>query len=324
MNILQQILIWLSRLFSPPPPEPGGQQPPPVTRKVMRIIFDPILPDNANRRLSQHLGWNDVDTLTSDYVEDLLTCSHGYLNYEIVQTVRVDHFPVKKDGFVYTVADYLHAWQLGSGFHQPDLVDYARLLQDFDLLARVNSGAIDEVWLFAMPYAGFYESLMVGPGAFFVNAPPMSVASLERPFIIMGFNYQRGVGEMLEAFGHRAEFILGRVFQSTNGDANLWARFTRYDKQFPGLSECGSVHFAPNSRTDYDWGNPAFVASRCRNWSQFPDLSGAPAQVNCAEWGDGDIRKHHTWWLRLSPHWTGNTNGIAWNWWQYVVDPSQT
>lgn len=324
MDILQRILSWLSRLFSPPPPEPGGQLPLPVTRKVMQIVFDPLVAHNANQRLSQHLGWNDVDALSSAYRSDLLTCSHGYLNYQIVQTILIDRFPLKKDGFTYTVADYLQAWQTGSGFHQPDLVDYARILHEFDLLNKVNAGTIDEVWLFGMPYAGFYESIMVGPGAFFVNAPPLNAAGAERAFIIMGFNYQRGVGEMLEAFGHRAEFVLGRVFQPTAGDANLWARFTRYDKLFPGQAECGTVHYAPNSQIDYDWGNPAFVPSRCRNWLNFPDLSGAPVLVNCAEWGDGDIRKHHTWWLSLFPHWTGKTNGISWNWWRYVVDPSNT
>jgi hypothetical protein len=326
MDILRQILNWLGRLFSPslpPAPQPQGALPQPITRKVMMIVFDPFVPEVGTRRLSQHLNWSDADALANQYIQDLQTCSHGYLTYQIVEKMTVDGFPVKKDGFVYSVDEYLHAWQNQTGFHQPDLVDYARILSDFNIVNKINSGIIDEVWLFGMPYAGFYESVMVGAGAFFVNAPPLTVAGVQRSFIIMGFNYQRGVGEMLEAFGHRAEFVLGRVFRNLSGNANLWERFTRYDKLHPGQAECGTVHFAPNSQMDYDWGNTTFVPSRCRNWLKFPDLSDPPVMVNCAEWGNGEIRQHHIWWLSLFPHLTGQSNGVSWNWWEYVADPGR-
>lgn len=328
MTFLKQFWSWLRGLFAgphppgppPPPPEPPGLLPDPVTRKVLLIIFNPRVASQGNRRLNEVLGWNEVDPLVAGYVHDIHTSSHGYLNYEVVEEIVVDGFPVKADGFAYTAEGYLQAWQTRSGFHQPDLVDYARLLADYDIAARVNAGAIDEAWLFGMPYGGFYESIMGGPGAFFCNAPPLTGSGTSRRFIIMGFNYQRGVGEMLEAFGHRAEFILERVFQYRPGDANLWKRFIRYDKTHPGQAECGNVHFAPNSIADYDWGNPTPVSSYCRNWMKFPDLSGPPVTVDCSEWGNGDIRKHHTWWLSLFPHITGQSDGIAWNWWRYITD----
>lgn len=324
MNIFQIIRDWFLRFFSPPPsPQPLGQFPSPITRKVMVVVFDPIIPNTANQRLSQYLNWFDVDSLTTTFIQDLLTCSHGYLTYQVVEKLIVDGFPQKKDGFVYTVNDYLQAWQTQNGFHQPDLADYAKILNDFAMINKINNGIIDEVWMFGMPYAGFYESVMVGPGAFFVNAPPLPISNVQRPFIMMGFNYQRGVGEMLEAFGHRAEFILARAYRNTTGNANLWQRFTRYDKIYPGQAECGTVHYAPNSQTDYDWGNPAYVPSRCRNWLKFPDLSDPPVMVNCAEWGNGEIRQQHIWWLSLFPHLSGRANGVSWNWWEYVVDPAR-
>ena len=40
-----------------------------------------------------------------------------------------------------------------------------------------------------------------------------------RRFVIMGYNYQRGVGEMLESFGHRSESILEKTFARLTGDA---------------------------------------------------------------------------------------------------------
>ena len=323
-NLWQRFLAWLRALFSDqpaPPAAPAGLLPEPVTLKVLLVVYDPHLAEHGGQRLSTFLGWNDADMLVDGYIRDLQACSHGYLNYQVIDSTHVDGFPSKKDGFVYTAAQYLQVLDNPGTHHQPDLLDYEHVLADFDVLARINAGDIDEVWLFGMPYAGFYESRMAGPGAYFCNAPPLTLSGVQRRFIIMGFNYQRGVGEMLEAFGHRAEFILARIFQNTSGDANLWARFIRYDKSHPAQAECGNVHFAPNSQTDYDWGNPAFVPSRCRNWMTFPDLSAPPVLVNCDEWGGGDIRKHHTWWLSLFPHVTGQSNGIAWNWWHYITHP---
>jgi len=53
--------------------------------------------------------------------------------------------------------------------------DYARLIAECDLARKVEAGVIDEVWLFAYPYAGYYESRMAGPGAFWCSAPPLSL-----------------------------------------------------------------------------------------------------------------------------------------------------
>ncbi len=165
---------------------------------------------------------------------------------------------------------------------------------------------------------------MAGPGAFWCNSPPLdSFGHMSRKFVIMGFNYERGLGEMLESYGHRAESIMAQVYRGKRGEANLWQRFIRYDMNRPGQAEVGNVHFAPNSRQDYDWGNRAKVLSRCDTWLNFPDLSGRTRQVNCAEWGNGDTRQHHLWWFRHFPHVAGQTAGISNNWWQYVLDPNR-
>lgn len=330
MDILKALLDLLRSIFGtptpppppPPPPEPVGGIPVPIRRRVLMITFNPQIPSQGGQRLIEALGWNAPENLVNTFITDIQTVSYGYLNYQIAERVIVDGIPAKTDGFIYTPEAYLEAVQRGQG-HQPDTVDYTRLLNTFRILEKVRDGLIDEVWCFGGPYFGFYESVMAGPNAFFCNAPPLANGQAAgRRFLIMGFNYQRGVGEMLEAFAHRAEFILHRVFQRTSGDANLWERFTRYEKIHPGRAECGTVHYAPNSRTDYDWGNPTPVLSRCRNWRNFPDLSGAPQWVDCSEWGNGDMRLHHLWWLSLFPHITGQRDGIAYNWWQYVADPN--
>jgi len=304
--------------------EPARQKPEPVFRKTLVIIFNPTIPSEGGRWLSQVMGWNDPDRLIADLISDVRECSFGYANYEVVERLEVDRFPIKIDGFAYAAESYLSAMHTGSGFHQPDNVDYDRILSDFQIIPRIDSGAVDEVWLFGFPYAGFYESIMAGPGAFFCNAPPLeNTGNASRRFVIMGFNYERGVGEMLDDLGHRAESILRQVFRSTRGDANLWERFTRYDQTHPGRAEVGSVHFAPNSLRDYDWGQMDKVKTRCRHWENFPNLEGEPIEADCAEWGNGDIREHHKWWFRHLPHITGSANGISYNWWEYVIDPNR-
>jgi hypothetical protein len=261
--------------------------------------------------------------LAQDYISDVRKCSYGYANYEIVDGEVVDGFPTKVDGFRYDAAAYLEACRTGRA-HEPDGVDYQDLIRRFDLIDRVDSGEIDEVWLFGGPFFGYWESTMAGPDAFWCNSPEVRGAEhCSRRFVIMGFSYERGVGEMLENLGHRAESILGRVFEPVGAEANLFERFSRFDLAHPGRAEVGTVHFAPNSLRDYDWGNPRPVLARCDTWLRFPDLTGEPRRVTCAEWGNGDTREHHRWWFRRFPHFVGESDGISWNWWEYVIDPNR-
>ncbi|NWF70912.1 MAG: hypothetical protein HXY40_17645 [Chloroflexi bacterium] len=330
---MQNLIRWLLRLLmhwgiirnlstTPPPPTPGPA-PTPITRKVLMITHNPVLRSQGGRTLKEYFGWQDPDTIAQGYSDDLKSASYGYITYEIVERLVVDAFPLKADGFRYDEASYLQAWQTRS-FHLPDGVDYLALVREFAMIEKINSGAIDEVWLFGHPYGGYYESIMAGPGGFWCNAPALAgTQHAARRFIIMGFNFERGVGEMLESFGHRAEAIMDKVYAGRGAAANTYQRFIRYDRAFPGQAECGNVHYAPNSEHDYDWGNPRQVMSRCDNWYNFPDLSGAPRLVDAREWGGGDIRAHHLWWLRHFPHVGGSINGISNNWWEYIIDPNR-
>lgn len=329
-NWIQSILALLRRLLgqgSPPLPPTDvllDGRPAPVTRKVCLIIIDPIITTQGSRRLSQVMGWNDADRLVDDLIADLCEVSHGYANFEIVERVLVNEFPIKADGYAYTGEEYLRCMRQRSGFHQPDAVDYERILFEQNLAQKVQSGAIDECWTVSFPYAGFYESRMAGPNAFWCNAPALENSEASgRRYIIMAFNYERGVGEMLESMGHRAESILETTFRNTPAALNLYKRYIRHQKSHPGQAEVGSVHYAPNSRQDYDWGNPTPVQSKCRSWAKFPDLTDPPVVVDCQEWGNGDIRAHHKWWFKLMPHLAGSANGIYNNWWEYIVDPNK-
>jgi hypothetical protein len=293
----------------------------PIAPKVLVVNFDPVIEAEGGRRLREVCGWNDPAKLTQGYIDDVRECSGGFVRYRVVETITADEFPLKKDGFRYTDEDFLRAWRSKGGWHEPDAVDYAALIRQFRMAERVERGEIDEVWVWSMPYSGFWESTMVGKGAYFCNSDPVPGIDTSRIFVIMGFNYERGVGEMLEDLGHRTESIMTHVYRSWQPKpTHAWNRFTLYDMLAPGQAACGNVHFAPNSQSDYDWGNKTPVRSTCDDWLTYPRLTGKSRVVTSADWGSGDIRAHHKWWLDHLPRVPGRTEGKLNNWWAYVCD----
>ena len=89
--------------------------------------------------------------------------------------------------------------------------DYNAFVDTYHIPARIEAWEIDEVWVFAHPYAGIFESRMIGRSAFFCNSY-LIIRSDSRNFIVMGFNYERDVSEMLEDFGHRTESIMAGTY----------------------------------------------------------------------------------------------------------------
>lgn len=306
-----------------PPPDTKQEQPLPVYPKVLMIVHDPPIVSEGNKSLIDMFQWNAPDRLAKGYSEDLKQCSGGYLNYEIVDRIDDHSFPPKVDGFRYTEQSYLADWRKHQP-RQPDMIDYHAQIQQFDLQNRFNKGDFDEVWFFSFPFSGGYESIMGGPGAFWCNSPALTNTDrFRRRFVMMHFNYERGVDCMLENFGHRTESIMTEVYKRRGKEQDMWKLFTRYDKIAPSAAQCGNVHFAPNSTKDYEWGNPTPVRSFCDDWYTYPTLPGHAKIMTDADWGNGDMRLHHIWWLNHLPKTTGETRGVQNNWWEYVVDPNK-
>jgi hypothetical protein len=307
-------------------PTDSATEPAQITQsKVLVIVYDPIMDRASGSTLSQQQKWYNPTDLVAGFMADLQQVSGGMARYQIVQRVDVDEFPAKTDGFRYTPQTYMDVLRGTVTPHTPSEVDYYAILNKYNVLQRVARNEIDEVWVFGFPHAGFYESTMGGPGAFWCNAPALkNTESSKRRFVVMGFSFERYIGEMEEAYGHRAESIMEKTFSKLSGDANLWKRFTRYEKITPGKSACGNVHFAPNSQKDYEWGNLTPVISECYDWQlNFPNFKGDLRIVGPSEWGSGEIRAHHKWWFNHFPRVAGRKNGIHNNWWQYVVNPQQ-
>lgn len=318
------------RKESPPAPQPilpsdSETEPPQLTVvRTLVIVYEPTMDIVTGTKLSQYMHWNRVEDLAKGYMSDVLQASGGLVRYQIVQRIDVDGFPAKVDGYLYDPLTYLEVVRGIRRPYMPQEANYYEIIDRFNLLQRVAENEIDEVWVFNFPHAGFYESIMAGPGAFWCNAPPLKhTEASQRRFVIMGFSYERGVGEMLENLGHRVESIMEKTFEHLDGENNLWKRFIRYEKTHPGNAALGNVHFAPNSDRDYDWNNRSTVISECDDWLyNFPHFKGVTRRVTASDWGNGDIRKHHMWWLSHLPKTAGRIHGIHNNWWQYIMNPT--
>lgn len=227
-------LFSLFRQKTPPPSSPtpapvsSDSSLQPITLRTLLIVFNPTVEPTTGKKLLEFMHWNKVEDLTAGYISDIQQASGGLVQHQIVERIDVDAFPAKVDGYVYDARTFLNVLRDPARRYMPQEVDYYAIIKQFNILQRVANNEIDEVWTFNFPHAGFYESIMGGPGAFWCNAPPLQqTEASKRRFVIMGFSFERGVGEMLEDMGHRAESIMAKVFERTQGDDNLWQRFIR-------------------------------------------------------------------------------------------------
>ncbi|MCE5322748.1 hypothetical protein LLG46_05450 [bacterium] len=312
----------------------------PRTMRVLAVNFDPICPGYDYMITHEIFGWNDPYLIAQGYIGDLYDASEGWCNYEIVDWFDADYHPYFEDGFQYSADDYVYAWmnRETDPMHE-GTADYYRLISDttyphnqpYTIAERIANDEIDEVFFFGAPsgFAG-WEAAMAGPDPFFVNGGTYTVSEAGRNFVMMGFNYERDVDCMLEDFCHRTECVMSHVYSPTDWwlptwpVTNNWDAFRMYDQIEADQAACGICHYAPNSESDYDWGNTNYVWSTCDDWLyNWPNLLGDVTQrlVNCSEWGYGDMRLHHIWWLQHLPNKAGvNSDGKQNNWWKYSCD----
>ena len=293
-----------------------------ITRKVMVIDFNPIIESQGNRRLRAIKSWQDPIALETQYINDVKNASGGYFKYQIVNRLAdVDKYPMKSNNYVFTDAEYLSAVNSPTSDAR-EIIDYLKVLDDYDVCEKINRGEIDELWLWGGPWFGYYEAAMVGPTAFHTNSAPITGSTCTKNAIIMGFSYERDVSLMLEDLGHAIEGALSQKFIedprfNAGNYYTSWGKFAASDKISPGKSGCGWMHFAPNSNTDYDWDNTRSVTSTCEDWLNYPNLTGATTSISCNNSGcDGN--KYKKWWLSHIPKAAGSTGGHFNNWWRYV------
>ena len=306
---------------------------PKKTIRVIVVDYDPVLATHDGQRLTAYMHWQDPGLLSDLIAEDIGQASGGLVEYQIVDFVRSDSFPLKKDGFRYDEASYLAMWNDRSKAHQPDKISYKSIFYQFDLLRRLRELDAREIWLWGAPYFGFDEYAVKIPGdkiPYPTENPwfyrPYDIPDAGRTIWIMGWSYERDEGDALHSYGHRCEGMLSLtvgkgLWDKKKNPRNIWNRYTHIAKDFPNDAQVGSVHFGPNSKRDYDYADMDTVLSAADDWYNYPFLTGAKLPLNASAWGGPDYGlNYQKWWLGHLPKAPGQTDGFFNNWWRYIVD----
>jgi hypothetical protein len=309
-------------------PVPGGSaaQHEHLGVRVYVLDFDPLM-DNA-APLTVDRGWNDPFALDEEYRSDIATASGGVVDQRIVRTSVLRAYPVKPGGFTFTNVQYLDCLVNSAPASCSALIDYSTVLNTaYDegfgsACAALGKGRVDEVWLWGGPWFGYLEYIIVAPNSL--------CPQVGRSFVVMGFNYERTVAEMLHDLGHRSEALVqaGIGFE-------IWDRFDgqrgRYAQDFacppePDLTHpevdssyahAGNVHFPPNAYCHYQYDRDHPVVSDADDWPNFPNLTGRQTIVDASTWGGTD-RGFMIWWLGRFPRNLGITQSVHNDWWRYV------
>ncbi len=310
--------------------------------KVLLVIYEPKFSQHGNVTIKDYYHWEDPAGLSEMLRSDLKKSSHELANFEIVEVKRHDkflpHLPVNGISR-YTEQLYIDTY---ARVREPDFVwplgpaDWAQFLTENDINSKVNSGEIDEVWLWAPPEGGYPEAIMIGPGSYSVINTQPYLGNSSRSFITMVLNYERGITEALESFGHRAESILSRQYGGWRLTPPTiqhdWDAFTALDTEYPGNAGVGNAHNGFNAEvgTDYNRTSLRTVATSWDDWTNFPNLTGSRTNKNCQVWncqpgveGIENGRLYLNSWYSLMPHVPGSKQGILNNWWRYILDVEQ-
>ncbi len=327
---------------------------PKYLKNVFVLNFDPVIEAEGGKRLHEVVGGADPKVLKNAFVNDLMKVSGNNAYYNVVEWIDLDEFPLMSDDFRYNDKSYIDVINgakvaQGCGFN----FDYDYYISKYGLVKAVKSGKIDEVYIFADGTdMGLYESKMIGESAYWCNSPETKIKG-SKNFVCMFFNYDRGDDCMLESYGHRAESILNHVFNKSHSnrvfpkpeklnynDLNMWEKFSMYGSVAGNFKNAvlgvGSVHYAPNSKVDYDWNNSSAVKSNYKYFLSYPNSKRKITDVDtidCSLWNksypvphnqlitlnNASQWSHHMWWFDCMPKAEGSTNGYLNDWWAYIT-----
>ncbi len=306
------------------PHRPGADNLP-LTVRVLVLNYDPLVPAEGHRRLSEVFRWNNPARLATEYKEAMEYASGGYLRFEIVQWRNLNEIYAQEGGGRYTVEEYVRNRRQGKGWREHGMADYPRLLREQNVVPLVDDGRVDEVWIFSDHFFGLWEASMAGPGAFFINGGVYPQVPSRRPFAFYGFNYERGVAEMMHDASHRTEATLNRAYGPWNlkDPRNNWEKFSANHDQSGGLAGVGTCHWPANAVRDYDYDNRRSVASWADAFLAYPKLDLDRKPVSRDTWSRGpDYHLDYVkWYFAHLPRAAGvNEDGRQNNWLKYVFD----
>jgi hypothetical protein len=301
---------------------------------VVVLIYDPILESEGGKRMTEFLNARDPVEYSHVLADVIREASWGYVNYEILDVIRVDGFPIKQDGFRYTDESFLEVRKTQQW--QPSTSSYRKMLEENGLLERVQTGEVREVWVWGCGGMHFDEFAMYIPNRY-ARFGPTDNGWLYRPYDIppecgrtlwmMGFNYECGPDNMIHSYTHRVESMgalqFGDGVWDTKTRRDAWNVFTWLEHDFPGTpSMVGNCHVPPNGEEGYDYDNKRRVLSFADAWRNYPDLRGEPRLIGSDEWGNNHFG-YQKWILEHLPKGPGATSGGVNNWWLYVANTDE-
>ena len=295
----------------------------PVVQKVLVLNYDPV---HEGKRLHELFGWNDPRRMAEGFVADMEQASGGRLKLEIAEWRDLNEIYAREDGGRFTVEEYVRNRRSGKGWPEKIMADYPRIFAEQGVAPMIDDGRVDEVWIFSDHYFGIWEASMAGPGAFFINGGVYPEVPVKRPFAFFGFNYERGVAEMVHNASHRTECTMNRVYGQWNlkEPRSNWDKFSANHDQSQGRAGVGTCHWPPNAQHDYDYSNLRVVESWADDFLNYPDLTGKTQKVSVRTWspdGKDPHRDYLRWYFTRLPKAAGvNPDGRRNNWWRYLYD----
>ena len=299
-------------------------------KKVYVLVYDPVLSNTQS--LSDYLNWNSHAAITQGTIDFFQQASHNHVQYEVAYTtILTDGWPELTDGFRYTETTYLAVLNHQIPPPSSAMVNYTKIVNTpgLDFCGKLNRGEIDELWVYNGPYFGFWESTLVGPGAYWYNSPPVpGPTACNRLMPIMGPSPERAVPEAVHNFGHRTESTMTEVYGSwqQNRTSHNWERFALVKHLSPNYaySGCGNIHFPPNATSDYNYNNPATVNTNCDDFANYPNLSDPPAvqPVTCSAWSCDHLAYLGYWFSHLPANPACGPDSVANDWWKYFANPA--
>ena len=308
----------------------------PKLAKVIVVIYNPVLESEGGKRLTEFLKAGDPREYSNILAKTIHIASGGYITYQIVDTIEIDGYSEKIDGFRYTDETFL-AIRKGTKAHEPDRSSYRKIFEENKLIDRIRKEGVTEVWLWGAGYFGYDELAMYIPNRYGRYAPtnnewfyrPYEIPpECGRTVWVMGFNYEVGPDNMIHSYAHRCESILTLQFGHGVWDKSLrgkdpWNTFSAVEMDSPGKpSHVGNCHVPPNGKDGYDYNNARKVLSYADNWLHYPDVSGPPRMVSSLEWNNNQYG-YMIWWLSHIPKAPGFTKWGYNNWWVYIANTDE-
>lgn len=315
----------------------AAQNAEPLIVHVALVLQNQIIDPVNNLKIHEVRGWTDPMVLISQIIPEFEEMSDGVVRFKVVELhedpmifTRLSGELMSLDTLTYYYSSVSRLYGRNTEGTLQNLAeiqglvkfDYNEMIDYYNFAEKRNNGNIDEIWVYGPPFAGMYESQLVGPNAFCWNSPPLDHPGLEKLLSVMGWNYERGVAEAIHSFGHRMESAMVQAYGRWNVFAENptpWEIFTRIENDFPGGAHIGNIHFPPNGTSDYDYSNLRSVTTYADNWKRYPILLDQTRTVNCQEWGCTQLG-FMRWWFNHLPRFSGVTDGVLNNWWHYAID----